>query len=65
MTANEEPAVRLANGLPFSRCPHCHGQSFACCPHDRQLLFVCDGCGDTWRYVLGYLVPSSVRPLNG
>ncbi len=40
---------------PFHTCPTCEGEVFAVEPVDHAVLFCCQGCGDRWRFVLGYL----------
>lgn len=41
---------------PFHTCPSCEGENFAVeAPDHAVVVLCCMGCGDRWRFVLGYL----------
>ncbi len=45
--------------LPFEQCPRCGDDRFSTDIVEGTVVFGCVGCGETWRYLLGYLVPTS------
>lgn len=51
---------------PFHTCPSCEGETFAVEAPEHAVVFCCLGCGDRWRFVLGYLhrvAPAAPAPM--
>lgn len=59
-TTPTSPAGDLASPIvhnlgPLDRCPGCEGSDFLVDESDGLVIFRCLGCGESWRYELGYV----------
>jgi hypothetical protein len=54
MTVAPEPTI-VERPWPFHTCPSCAGETFGVEAPVQGVVFNCLGCGDRWRFVLGYL----------
>lgn len=56
-TAEPEPSARVLQRQPwpFRHCPSCGHEEFEVSCRTGPVVFSCQGCSRSWRFVLGYL----------
>ncbi len=59
---DHEPAGILRRPWPFRRCPACGDDRFTVGAELTTAVFICVGCGASWRYLLGSLIRMASIP---